>query len=211
MELTIAKQASHSRAELLLRTFFGWLYIAAPHMFVLFFVNIWASILHFISWWVILFTGRYPQSFFEFQVKMISWNLRLQASLYNLVDGYPGIGPGGSHPGIVFTVVQPESFSRGLLLLRTFFGFLYVGIPHAFCLFFRLIATAFINFLSWWAILFTGSIPDSWFEFSVGTLRWSTRLGLYMANMTDTYPPFTGKPENNLTATVPSGQPQLTA
>ena len=194
MKFDITQQESYSRSELLLRTFFGWLYIMVPHTLVLFFVGIWSSILHFISWWVILFTGRYPASFFEFHVKMIAWNMRLTASLWNLIDGYPSIGTAGGHPAVTLDVPYPESLSRGKLLLRAFLGVFYISIPHGFCLYFRMIATGFLNFLSWWSILFTGRIPDDWFQFNVGTLRWTLRLNLYMTNMTDDYPPFSGKP-----------------
>jgi hypothetical protein len=57
-----------------------------------------------------------------------------------------------------------------------------------------MLATSFLNFLSWWSILFSGRIPANWFQFNVGTLRWMVRLNMYMANMTDDYPPFSGKP-----------------
>ena len=194
MRFDIAQQEAYSRGEFLLRTFFGWLYITVPHTLVLFFVGIWSSILHFISWWVILFTGRYPASFFEFHVKMIAWHMRLNAVMWNLAEGYPAIGTAGSHPALTLEVPYPESMSRAKLLLRAFFGVFYVSIPHVLCLYARLIATGVLNFLSWWSILFTGRIPENWFQFNVGTLRWMVRLNLYMANMTDDYPPFSGKP-----------------
>jgi len=86
MKLTIKYQDNYDRGELLLRSFFGFLYIALPHGFVLLFVGLWGSILGFISWWIILFTGRYPQSFFEFQVKLIRWKLRVNARMLNKGD-----------------------------------------------------------------------------------------------------------------------------
>ena len=92
MKLTIKHQDSYSRGELLLRAFFGIFYIALPHGFILMFLGLWGAILGFISWWVILFTGRYPQSFFEFQVKLIRWRIRVNARMLNLVDGYPAFG-----------------------------------------------------------------------------------------------------------------------
>ncbi len=193
MKLTIKHQESYSRGELLLRTFFGILYIAIPHFFIWFFVGIWASILMFVAWWVVLFTAVYPKGMFEFQVKCLNWLLRLQSSLMNLVDGYPAIGPNGKSDSVALEVEYPEKLSRGLLLLRTFFGALYVGIPHGFCLMFRGWATSIIAFLAWWAVLFTGKYPESWHAFNVGTLRWSARVQLYMEFLTDQYPPFSGK------------------
>ena len=61
MKLTIKHQEKYSRGELLLRTIFGALYIYLPHGFILMFVGLWGGILQFVAFWVILFTGRYPQ------------------------------------------------------------------------------------------------------------------------------------------------------
>ncbi len=89
--------------------------------------------------------------------------------------------------------LRPEKISRGLTLLRLILGILYVGIPHGFCLFFRLIASSVLSFLAWWAVLFSGHYPERWHAFNVGTFRWIFRVGLYLSNMTDAYPPFSGK------------------
>jgi len=205
MKLSIAHQNSYSRVELLLRTFFGVFYIVIPHAFLLFFVSIWASILSFIAWWVVLFTGKYPESFYEFQVKMIRWSIRLQARVSNLSDGYPAFGMNGTDDLTQFDMNYPEKLSRGLLLLRTFFWPIYVGIPHGFILIFRTIASAFLQFLAWWVVLFTGNYPASWHEFNVGTIRWATRVNTYISFLTDDYPPFTGAPDPEDTGLLDSG------
>lgn len=193
MKLSIKYQESYSRGELLLRSLFGIIYIVIPHFFLLIFVGIWGAILQFIAWWVILFTGRYPQSFFEFQVALMRWNIRLNARLLNLTDGYPSFGPSGTDENTSLEVEYPESLSRATLLIRTFFGVIYVLIPHGFILYFRTLWGMILTFLAFWAVLFTGRYPESWHQFNVNTLRWSTRVSLYMNAMTDTYPPFTGK------------------
>ena len=46
MKLTITHQEHYSRGQLLLRTFFGWIYIAIPHYFVLMFVSIATGIFY---------------------------------------------------------------------------------------------------------------------------------------------------------------------
>lgn len=193
MKLSIKHQESYSRGELLLRTFFGFIYIGIPHYFLLFFVGIWSSILTFISFWAILFTGRYPQSFFEYQVGMQKWVLRLQARVMNLADGYPAFGVKGTDENTSFEIAYPEKLSRGMLLVKAFFGAIYCALPHLFIWYFRFIGSMFLNFLGWWSVLFTGKYPASWHAFNVGTLRWMTRVNLYMSYMTDTYPPFSGK------------------
>lgn len=96
MKLTIKNQENYSRGELLLRSIFGPLYITLPHMFLLFFVGICGSILYFIAFLVVVFTGTYPKSFFEFQVQLMRWRLRLNARLLNLSDGYPAFGLSGT-------------------------------------------------------------------------------------------------------------------
>ena len=150
----------------------------------------WGAILHFIAFWIILFTGRYPESFFEFQAGLIRWNTRLNASIYNLVDGYPEFGVNGSHPALTVNIPYPESLSRGKALLKALFGWLYVLIPHGIALGFMGIAASIIHFIGFWAVLFTGQYPESMHNFLVGFLRWNIRVNLYMSFMSDDYPPF---------------------
>ena len=68
MKLTISHQEKYSRGELLLRTLFGYFYIMIPHGFMLAIVGIWSGILSFVTFWIVLFTGRFPESIFAFQV-----------------------------------------------------------------------------------------------------------------------------------------------
>jgi hypothetical protein len=190
MTYDIKYAESLSRGELLLRTFFGFLYIGIPHFFLLFFVGMWGAILGFVSWWIILFTGRYPQSFFEFNLGLNRWVARLNARMYNLADGYPAFGVSGSDDVVTVDIPYPESLSRGMLLVKAFFGWLFVGIPHGFALLFLSIGMWIAVFIGWWAVLFTGKMPKGIHDFVVGYLRWGFRVNAYMGNMTDTYPPF---------------------
>lgn len=192
MKLTIQHQESYSRGELLLRTLFGWIYILIPHAFVLFFVSLWGAILQFVAFWVILFTGRYPESMFEFQVGLLKWSLRLSARLYNVSDGYPAFGINSTDEYTNLVVPYPEKVSRGLTLVRLFFGIFYVYLPHMFILMFRSWFVGLLTFLAWWIVLFTGKYPDFIFDWVSGQIRWQMRINLYMSYMTDTYPPFTG-------------------
>jgi len=193
MKLTITHQEKYSRGQLILRTLFGLIYIGIPHFFLLLFVSIWSAILSFITFWIVLFTGKFPESIFNFQIGMSNWSLRLQAVLGNMVDGYPAFFPKGVSDSVKLEVPRPEKVSRGLVILRLLFGAIYVYIPHGFCLLFRQIASSFLGFLAWFAILFAGVYPARWHAFNVGTFRWSTRVGLYMGYFTDEYPKFTGK------------------
>lgn len=192
MKLTINHQERYSRGELLLRTLFGWLYIALPHAFILMFLSLWGAILQFVAFWVILFTGRYPQSMFEFQLGLMKWNVRLSARLFNISDGYPAFGIKASDEYTALEVPYPEKVSRGLTLLRLFFGIFYVFIPHYFILYFRALFVMILAFLAWWVVLFTAKYPKGMHEWVVGQIRWQMRVSQYMMYMTDEYPPFTG-------------------
>jgi len=66
-----------------------WL-LAIPHLVVLFVLVIGAVIAVVVSWFAILFTGRYPRGLFDYVVGVGRWGLRVQAYAFLLVtDRYP--------------------------------------------------------------------------------------------------------------------------
>ena len=193
MHLTITHQQHYSRGELLLRSIFGIFYIVLPHTFILFFLRIWGGILSVLAFWMILFNGRYPKGFFEYQEQLLRWNLRLSARIFNLSDAYPAFGLTASDEYTSLEIPYPEQTSRGLTLIRLIFGAIYVALPHFFILFFRILWGSILSFFAFWVVLFTGTFPESWHRFLVENIRWQYRVTLYMAYMTDEYPPFNGK------------------
>ena len=68
--------------------FIKWL-LVIPHFVVLYFLAIVASIVHFIAFFAILFTKRYPASLFNFMVGFQRWTYRVQIYYMLMTDDYP--------------------------------------------------------------------------------------------------------------------------
>ena len=68
-------------------------FLAIPHYVVLFFLYIAAVVVVVISWFAILFTGRYPRGPFDFVEGVIRWHNRVAGYAFLLVtDRYPPFG-----------------------------------------------------------------------------------------------------------------------
>ena len=92
-----------------------------------------------------------------------------------------------------YEVTYPEKSSRGLILARFFFGWLYIGLPHGIFGMFYGIVAFFVGIYSWLMILITGNFPQDAFGFLVKYQRYQSRVYAYWIALADKYPPFSGE------------------
>jgi len=138
---------------------------------------------------LLLFRHRYPRWWFDFNVNLLAFTMRVMMYVYLLRDEYPSTE---DRQALDLLVVYPDAkqdLSRGLPLIKWL-----LVIPHYVVLAFLGLAVAVVTVIAWFAILITGRYPRGMFEFTVGTLRWTIRVSAYAILLTtDRYPPFSLK------------------
>jgi Domain of unknown function (DUF4389) len=143
-----------------------------------------AIFLAVVSWFTIVFAGTHIIGIRQFTLFYLRWRVRALAYLMLLEDVYPPFGD-GPYPASIEVGEPATPRDRVAVGLR-----LLLAIPHFVVLFVVLVAWGFTTIAAWFIILFTGTYPQSLYEFGVGALRWRLRVETYLLLMVDEYPPF---------------------
>jgi hypothetical protein len=135
---------------------------------------------------MLLFRWKYPRWWFDWNVALTRFQLRVGTYFLLLTDAYPSTDEEqGVHVGIPYPD-PTKDLKVGLPLVKWF-----LAIPHYFVLACLAVAVVVVTVIAWFAILFTGRYPKGMFTFVVGVMRWGLRVGAYaFLLVTDVYPPF---------------------
>jgi hypothetical protein len=94
----------------------------------------------------------------------------------------------GEYP-VRFDVEYPEHLSRWKIFLKWLFA-----IPHLVIIYLLLIVAGVLQFIAFFAILFTKKWPRGMFDFTVQIYRWTANVSAYaLLLLRDEYPPFSGE------------------
>jgi hypothetical protein len=144
------------------------------------------GILIFPTLLMILFRQKYPKWWYNFNVELVKFGMRVGAYIFLLCDDYPSTD---EEQAVHIDIPYPDAkkdLVNWMPLVKWF-----LAIPHVIVLCFLWIGATIAVILAWFAILFTGTHPKGIFDFIVGVMRWSLRVEAYALLLTtDEYPPF---------------------
>ena len=181
VHLDVERQEEYSRFMPLIK----WL-LAIPHYIALLVLGIGAVIVAIISFFAVLFTGRYPEGMFNYMVGVHRWGLRVGAYVLLMVDPYPPftLDDDPSYPAS-FDIEYPEHVERWRPLLTWL-----LVIPFAIVAYFVIILAEIMSFFAFFTILFTRQFPEGLFNIARIGLRWQARSNAYTYWLVTRYPPF---------------------
>jgi hypothetical protein len=164
--------------------------MAIPHIVVLYVLNIVVSVVTFIAWFAILFTGRYPPGLFDVAVGVMRYQWRVGTFYLFMREPYPAFGlpSGPADPGgdpATFSVVRPEKLSRGLIFIKWL-----LVIPVYIVLVVLALGAYVVLLIAFFAVLITGQWPEGLRRYVIGVARLAFRMNAYTYLMTDVYPGF---------------------
>jgi hypothetical protein len=183
-------------------------FLAIPHLFVLAFLWIAFALLTIVAGVMILVTGRYPRSIFDFNVGVLRWSWRVMYYAFRVLgtDRYPPfrLEPDPAYPTDL-AVDYPLRLSRGLVLVKWWLlaiphylvvavlvgaGFGWTGDDGGTGVAVRIGLIGLLAVIAVVILAFTGRYPPALFDLLMGLNRWVLRVVAYGALMRDEYPPF---------------------
>jgi hypothetical protein len=136
---------------------------------------------------MLVFRQKYPRWWFDWNVALTKFGMRVMAYFALLRDEYPSTD---EEQAVHITIPYPDAkrdLNRWLPLVKWL-----LALPHYIVLAFLSVAAVLAVIVAWFAILFTGRYPRVLFDFVVDVLRWWLRVAAYAFLLTtDSYPALT--------------------
>ena len=119
MPYPVTFKADYVEKRSRLTTFFR-LILAIPHFIAVFFYFLAAEVVVIISWFALLFTGRYPQGMYDFVAGALRYQTRVYGYASLLTDEYPPFSGDPATPYPVDLSIGPPKaeYSRMKVLFR---------------------------------------------------------------------------------------------
>lgn len=134
---------------------------------------------------MILFRQKYPRWWFDFNLQLSRFFMRVGAYATMMSDEYPSTTD-EQYVHLDLDYPDATQLNRWAPLYKWF-----LAIPHYIMLAVLALAALFSLIVAWFVILFTGRYPAGIFEFVSGVMRWALRVEAYAVLLiTDEYPPF---------------------
>ncbi len=160
--------------------------LAIPQLIIANLLQDLAQILAFFAFWVILFTGKYPESLFRLVVGATRWNFNVYCYVLFHDGPYPPFAfEDGVYPHLQYDVQRQQRYSRWLPLVKWL-----LVVPHFVVLALLAVVAVVVWLFSLAAVVVTGRFPRGAFDYLVGVGRWAARVNAYFLLQTDRYPPF---------------------
>ncbi len=172
------------------RALVHWLMVI-PHLVIASVLSWISQIVGLVSWFVVLFTGKMPEGIHGFQSMYLRYQNRAYGFMLLLTEEYPPFEfetTAADTSG--YTLRSDFDFQPGPRNRWTTFFRLFLVIPQLFVLILVYIAAYGAYIVGWFAVLFTGAMPQGIRSFLIGVGRWNTRVLAYFWLLTDEYPPF---------------------
>ena len=181
-----------------LTSFFRYI-VAIPWLIVAAIYGLVAEIAAVVAWFAIVFTGRYPEGIYNFNAGYLRMYSRTYSFLHLMSDEWPPFGGDVAPDYPVRIGVAPplDQYSRLKTGLR-----LIIGIPVWLLAIVQYLILTVCSIIAWFAILFTGKLPEGLFNPMRSALAYLTRSTAYFLLLTEDYPPFSYEEAG----TAPAGQ-----
>ncbi len=184
ISLTVSDDLQRTRLTVAFRAI-----LAIPHLI---WVVLWGIVVYLaviVSWFATLFAGQTPEGLHNFIAQYLRYTTQLYGYLLFLADPYPGFFGDRAYP-VNLIVAPPAPQNRWKTAFR-----LILVIPAGIVGWVLGELMLVVAIISWFACLFTGSMPLGLRNLSAWIVRFDAQTSGYFTLLTDRYPNFSTDPQ----------------